>query len=105
MKIGIIGLGFVGSALKNAYDVHQIETVCRDPDKGFLSTIDEVKNTDGIFISVPSPQNSDGSCNVTILENVLKDLMFVINFLTVCCEEVFYLVNIVPFVGVFIDRI
>jgi len=74
MKIGIIGLGFVGSALKNAYDVHQIETICRDSEKGFLSTIDEVKKTNGIFISVPSPQNSDGSCNVTILETVLKDL-------------------------------
>jgi UDPglucose 6-dehydrogenase len=74
MKIGIIGLGFVGSAIKNAYDVNQISTVCRDPAKGINNSIDDLKTTDGIFISVPSPQKDDGSCDITILESVLKDL-------------------------------
>jgi phosphoglycerate dehydrogenase-like enzyme len=34
MRIGIIGLGFVGSAVKNAYDNAKIQTVCQDPAKG-----------------------------------------------------------------------
>ena len=31
MKVGIIGLGFVGGAVKNAYDLAGIESVCVDP--------------------------------------------------------------------------
>ena len=74
MKIGIIGLGFVGSAIKNAYNQHHIEVVCRDPYKGFNSSIDEIKRADGIFVSVPSPQHDDGSCDTSILESVLEEL-------------------------------
>jgi UDPglucose 6-dehydrogenase len=74
MKIGIIGLGFVGSAIKNAYDVCNIDTVCRDPNKGFNASVDNLKTLDGIFISVPSPQRDDGSCDSAILESVLEDL-------------------------------
>lgn len=74
MNIGIIGLGFVGNAIKNAYDFYQVETICRDPNKGFNASIEEIKQTSGIFVSVPSPQNNDGSCNTDILESVLEEL-------------------------------
>jgi UDPglucose 6-dehydrogenase len=74
MKVGIVGLGFVGSAIKNAYDQHQITTICRDPVKGFSASIKELETADGIFVSVSSPQNSDGSCKTDILESVLEEL-------------------------------
>jgi UDPglucose 6-dehydrogenase len=74
IKIGIMGLGFVGGAIKNAYDMFNVHTVCRDPLKGFDSTIDDLLTTDGIFISVPSPQNENGSCDSSILESVLEEL-------------------------------
>jgi UDPglucose 6-dehydrogenase len=74
MKIAIIGLGFVGGAIKNAYDVLNINTICRDSLKGFNASLDDVMTADGIFVSVPSPQNKDGSCDSTILESVLKEL-------------------------------
>jgi transcription antitermination factor NusG len=45
MSIGIIGLGFVGSAIKNAYDVNQIEVICRDPFKNFNASIEEIKQS------------------------------------------------------------
>lgn len=74
MKIGLIGLGFVGSSVKNAYDVAGIETVCLDPGKGIVNPIEKILDTDAIFVAVPSPKNADGSCDTTILENILADL-------------------------------
>lgn len=71
MNIGIIGLGFVGSAIKHAYDNANIKTVCSDPDKGFDATYDDLMATDAIFICVPSPSTTAGSCDTSILESVL----------------------------------
>lgn len=73
-KIGIIGLGFVGGAIKQAYDESFIDLVLLDPQKGFNATYDELKICSGIFISVPSPQGEDGSCDTSILEQVLSQL-------------------------------
>ena len=72
MKVGIIGLGFVGSAVKSAYDNVNIQTVCNDPAKGINASHEEMSNTDAIFICVPSPQAADGSCDTSILEEVLN---------------------------------
>ena len=74
MKIGLIGLGFVGSSVKNAYDVAGIETVCLDPGKGIVNPIEKILETDAIFVAVPSPKNADGSCDTSILESILADL-------------------------------
>jgi UDPglucose 6-dehydrogenase len=74
-KIGIIGLGFVGGAIKNAMDHGWPEQlVLVDPAKGYTSTINELKDCIGVFICVPSPQGDDGSCDTSILESVLKQL-------------------------------
>jgi len=74
MKIGIIGLGFVGSAVKNAYDLQGIETICRDPQLSTSASIAELLDTDGIFICVPSPRLPSGECDTSILESVLAEL-------------------------------
>ena len=73
-RIGIIGVGFVGSAIKASYDYSNIALLDNDPSKGYTATYDELKKCEGIFICVPSPQNADGSCNSSILENVLSNL-------------------------------
>jgi UDPglucose 6-dehydrogenase len=73
MTVGIIGLGFVGSAVKNAYDCAKIATVCLDPQKDFFASSEELKKSDVIFICVPSPQLSNGSCDISILESVLEE--------------------------------
>ena len=72
MRIGIIGLGFVGSAVKSAYDNAEIQTVCQDPAKGLNSSYEEISSTDAIFICVPSPSAADGSCDTKILEEILE---------------------------------
>lgn len=75
-KIGIIGLGFVGGAIKKSMDNYEwdYQLVCVDPAKGFNSTYDDIKDCSGVFVCVPSPQGDDGSCDTSILENVLEQL-------------------------------
>ncbi|MBX4192468.1 hypothetical protein KW798_03210 [Candidatus Parcubacteria bacterium] len=73
MKVGIIGVGNVGSAVRHGltrighdvsvYDVKMPETSLRN-----------VLSTDVVFISVPTPQGSDGSCDTSIVEKVVDEL-------------------------------
>lgn len=74
MKIGIVGLGFVGGAVKNAYDLAGIEVVCVDPIKGYTATFDDLQSCDGVFVCVPSPTRDDGACDTSILESVVEKL-------------------------------
>lgn len=73
-KIGIIGLGFVGTAImKNMEWTSDLVLVDKDPARGTHSLAD-LENCEGVFICVPSPQRSDGKCDTSILESVLDSL-------------------------------
>lgn len=72
-KIGFVGLGFVGSAVAASYDAIA-DLIIRDPAKGHNATWEELKECEGIFVSVPSPSREDGSCDSSILEDVLSNL-------------------------------
>lgn len=72
MKIGIIGCGFVGSAVKAAYRKVNVSCIVNDPQKGYTASHDELNSCDAIFICVPSPQRPDGSCDTSILEDVVN---------------------------------
>jgi UDPglucose 6-dehydrogenase len=75
MKIGIIGLGFVGNAIKEALDLSvAARLVLVDPQKGYNNTYQDLSDCDGVFVCVPSPQGEDGSCDTSILEDVLSKL-------------------------------
>lgn len=77
MKIGIIGNGFVGKAT-NILENDNVELVIYDIDPQLCSpigtTIENICETDIVFISVPTPMNSDGSCHIGILESVVSDI-------------------------------
>ena len=75
MKIGIIGFGFVGGAVGWAYK--NIDLVIRDPKLQDSASLDKFVDRDAIFICVPSPSTEDGHCDVSILKQVLKELLFV----------------------------
>lgn len=73
MTIGIIGMGYVGRAV--AHTLPHEDTLCLDPKAGYSSsTIDDIKQTDAVVICVPTPSYANGSCNTSILSQVLKDL-------------------------------
>ncbi len=75
-KIAVIGLGFVGGAIYKSLENQQdsVDLVGIDPAKGFDTPLSEIKEFDGVFVCVPSPQTENGECDSRIFENVLEDL-------------------------------
>ena len=73
MKIGIIGYGFVVSAIAHAYKQHEVIII--DPKLSDSKSYPDLKSADGIFICVPTPNTDQGYCDVSILKSVLKNLV------------------------------
>ena len=78
-NIGIIGNGFVGSAVEFGFSAQtNCDAIVRVYDKNpakSVHTLDETVNkSDFVFVSVPTPSNLDGSMNVRILESALMDI-------------------------------
>ena len=78
MKIGIVGQGYVGTAVRAIFEKHyDVFTFDLDKDKSSCNSISElVGNTDIIFVCVPTPMNKDGSCNTDIVEDVIEKINF-----------------------------
>ena len=72
--IGIIGQGFVGNAIyqkfKNYFDVHTYDL---DESKS-NDTKENVIHQQYLFLCLPTPMNTDGSCNVDIIERELENI-------------------------------
>ena len=75
-RIGIVGLGFVGEAIRASTEFIPDNVVCVDSDvrKGYVGTYADLLTCEGIFICVPSPMGQDGRCDTSILESVLEKL-------------------------------
>ena len=76
MKIGIIGQGYVGSAIKVGFEpYYELETYDKyNVDKSSCSLEKLVNICDVIFVCVPTPMDEDGSCNTDIVEGVIDDI-------------------------------
>jgi UDPglucose 6-dehydrogenase len=76
MKLGIVGQGFVGLALKAGFGKHyEIETYDKyDESKSTCELFDLVAECEVIFVCVPTPMNKDGSCHTDIVESVVKEI-------------------------------
>jgi len=76
MQIGIVGQGYVGTAVKEVFSkYYNVETYDLDKDKcsvDYLEDIVELSNI--IFVCVPTPMKKDGSCDTSIVEAVVKDI-------------------------------
>jgi UDPglucose 6-dehydrogenase len=77
-RIGIVGVGFVGGAMRHGFShcFENLETWDIDPSRRTKQTFDEfVHSVDIIFICVPTPTNQeDGSCDTSIVESVVADI-------------------------------
>ncbi len=73
VKIGILGLGVVGSAVK--YGLDRIGNNCVGYDIKDPSTkLADVLDSEMCLICVPTPQAADGSCDVSIVEKAVAEL-------------------------------
>ena len=75
MKIGIVGQGYVGSAVKEVFSKHY-ETNTFDLNGNCTCTNieDLVDKSDIIFVCVPTPMKKDGSCDTSIVESVVDEI-------------------------------
>ena len=67
MKVGIIGLGHVGTAMHNLFK----DAIVYDKFKN-IGTMDDINNCDAAFICVPTPMSENGSCDTTAVDEVLS---------------------------------
>ncbi len=81
MTIGIIGMGYVGTALKEGFtDCYKVETYDLDSSLSSCDSIDVlISKVQIIFVCVPTPMNKNGSCDLSIVENVIDKIN--------CCIE------------------
>ncbi len=73
--LGIIGLGFVGQAVKEGMSSHySIETYDKFKTSSCNSIQELCNKTQTIFISVPTPMDPSGVCNTNIVQEVIKEV-------------------------------
>ena len=73
MKIGIIGVGVVGKAIKNGFE-NSHEIFLHDPKLG-TELRNVTDNTDFSYIAVPTPSNPEtGECDISIIESILDQM-------------------------------
>ena len=77
-NIGIVGRGFVGSAVEFGFspqtgcDVNNMYIYDKNESRSLHSLEDVVLYSDFIFLSVPTPSNEDGSINLSYVEDALQ---------------------------------
>ena len=76
MKIGIVGNGFVGSAILHGFILHARDIMIydKDPKRSTHSMEDLASNSNVIFVCVPTPMFESGECDLSIVESVTADL-------------------------------
>ena len=74
-SVAIIGQGFVGTALKEAFSKHY---TVHTYDKKYKSPYDSVSEAssgcDITFVCVPTPMKPNGECDTSIVESVCKEI-------------------------------
>ena len=73
MKIGVVGSeGVVGGACKFGFELlgHDVRT----HDIILNTTMDNVVGSEIVFICVPTPSNEDGACDISIVNDVVREL-------------------------------
>ena len=73
-KVGIVGMGFVGKAVFHGFSLF-CETKGYDIDpKKSTHTLDDVLNSDFVFVCLPTPESSNGSADLTYIHDFFNSL-------------------------------
>lgn len=73
MKIGIIGKGFVGNAVKNGFENKGFTVKVYDKFKE-SDSFEDVAGCDFIFVCVPTPSKKNGSIDLSIIDEIIGRL-------------------------------
>jgi len=75
-SIGIIGNGFVGSAILHGFILHVEDIIIydKDPKRSTHSMKELVYKSDVIFVCVPTPMFESGECDLSIVESVIEEM-------------------------------
>jgi len=78
-KIGIVGRGFVGSAVEFGFSPNvgcdvEVKVFDVNPNRSLHTLEETINDSDFIFLSVPTPSNKNGSINIDILDGALNDI-------------------------------
>ena len=83
MKIGIVGQGYVGTAVKEVFSKHyETNTFDLNGDCTCRDMVELIDTSDIIFVCVPTPMKKDGSCDTSIVESVVEDIDDIVNCFT-----------------------
>ena len=75
MRIGIVGQGYVGSAVKEVFSKHyETNTFDLNGDCTCRDMEELIDTSDIIFVCVPTPMRKDGSCDTSIVDSVVHEL-------------------------------
>jgi len=78
MEIGIVGQGYVGTAIKVGFEPHYNYIHTYDKFDISKSTVPNLKDLvdkcEVIFVCVPTPMKKDGTCYTGIVEEVIKEI-------------------------------
>ena len=75
MRIGIVGQGYVGTAVKTIFEKHyKTNTFDLNGDCSCRDMEELVDQSDIIFVCVPTPMRKGGSCDTSIVESVVHEI-------------------------------
>jgi len=79
MNVGVIGRGFVGSAVANGFSSAtgfsgNLKVYDKDPSRSLNSLEETINESDFIFLSLPTPSKKDGSISLDILDDSLNEI-------------------------------
>tara|TARA_B110000305_G_C19465813_1_gene657864 strand:+ start:20002 stop:20841 length:840 start_codon:yes stop_codon:yes gene_type:complete len=91
MKLGVIGNGFVGSAVSNGFSDYEVKVFDKNPELS-IHSLEGVIKQDFVFICVPTPMKDiNGSdCNLSIIESCFDEIS------SIGSDSVFIIKSTVP---------
>jgi UDPglucose 6-dehydrogenase len=72
MKVGVVGVGVVGGACRRGFELLGHDVSVHDPKFG--TTLSNVRDTDIVYVCVPTPASDDGSCDLSLVRDTIMGL-------------------------------